>query len=386
MRAFDLDGLSALRPFEVQMHLISTGWRLLRTHDEVARYVPPNESRGTVVVDLLLDTTYADYVPRMAELVNALAAWERRSAMQVLDDLLCPPSDVWRFRFIAPTFEGGSMQIDDAIRIRYASRQLLLSAAHATIEQRAHYPRMTVAQATELLASCREGQTERGSYISRLLVPVPPEVQWDLPQPEVAESTEPYPRRVTRTMMTALNGVAEAVHAGATEKLLQLVDLGVSANFLASLADIAPRSSGTATVELSVAWSRSRRPPSGLPTSVSFHEGFFPLFREAARVLRNRSESPNTAIEGYIIRLESADLERPGRIVVATKLELRQGLTPVAIEVQPTEYTRAIEAHRRGARIKVIGTLSKRGRSWFLERPAPFEVLSDSTLDDDDVG
>lgn len=379
MNARDLPGLSALRPYDVQQHLINEGWQLLHVRDDVARYAPPDDSRGRTIVELLLDTTYADYLRRMAELVDAIAAWERRSALQVLDDLLSPPSDVWRFRFIAPAIDGGFMPIDDAIRIRLASRQLLLSAAHAAIESRAHYPRMTLSAATDLLSRCREGQTERGSYISRLLVPVPPEVgQKNPPQPP----EDPYARRVSRTLMNALSGVAEAVQTGATEQLLGLVDRGVSANLLAALAEIAPKIPGT-TVELSVAWSRSRRPPPTTRKLVSFHDGFFPLFAEAARELRNSSQSPNTIIEGYVIRLESANLVGPGRMVVATKLEGRQALTPVTIGVTSADYARAIEAHKAGARVKVVGTLRKLGRGWSLDQPTPFELVGESAADED---
>jgi hypothetical protein len=382
MNARDLPGLSALRPYDVQQHLMNEGWQLLHVRDDVARYAPPDESRGRTIVELLLDTTYADYLPRMAELVDAVAAWERRSALQVLDDLLSPPSDVWRFRFIAPAIDGGFMPIDDAIRIRLASRQLLLSAAHAAIESRAHYPRMTLSAATDLLSRCREGQTERGSYISRLLVPVPPEVgPRHLPAGD-APPEDPYARRVSLTLMSALTGVAEAVQTGATEKLLGLVDRGVSANLLAALAEIAPKMPGT-TVELSVAWSRSRRPPPATRKLVSFHEGFFPLFGEAARELRNSSQSPNTSIEGYVIRLESANLDGPGRMVVATKLEGRQALTPVTVGVTSTDYARAIEAHRAGSRVKVVGTLRKLGRGWSLDQPTPFELVGESVVDED---
>ncbi len=70
------------------------------------------------------------------------------------------------------TVASGSIPLDDSIKLRQAQKGVLLAAAHSALEARGHFPRMSRSKALGLLANVREGQTARGSYISRVFVPL----------------------------------------------------------------------------------------------------------------------------------------------------------------------------------------------------------------------
>ncbi|MBK7827227.1 hypothetical protein [Nannocystis sp.] len=86
----------------------------------------------------------------------------------------------------------------------------------------------------------------------------------------------------TRPTIQVLND-----ESGHSEELLQLVDDGVSANLLEARAALSPPSS-RAVVDASISWSPLRPAPRAATSHVRIHAESFPLFAEAARVLRER--------------------------------------------------------------------------------------------------
>jgi hypothetical protein len=47
----------------------------------------------------------------------------------------------------------------------------------------------------------------------------------------------------------------------------------------------------------------------------------------------------------------------------------------VHVDLAAEPYAQAIDAHRTGRRVRVVGTLAKVGRSWSLREPSGFELL-----------
>lgn len=385
MSAIELSALQALAPVDVQQHLQGHGWRLDRSRADVARYLPPDDARGTVAVELLMDKSFADFSRRMAELVDALAAWEKRSPKEVLDELLVPPADIIRFRYLSTWDQAGFIGIDESLRIRTAQRQMLLAAAHSALAARPHYPRLGRPEATALLAQCIEGPTARGSHVTQVHVPLPPVVG----EPSLAggdpAASDPYPRRVTRVLAAALSDINDLVKQGRRGELLRRCEHGVSSNLLASLADLCPVGASS-SLEISMSWARTRPPPPGAPGPKVLDAGFFPVFRAAAEQLRETSPLSGMEVEGHVsaLRQDRKDLLVEGEIVVVTELEDRPGLSKLRIVLAPDDFRKATEAHEQAARVRVIGTLVRRGRFLMLEHPAGFEILPPSALGDGD--
>jgi hypothetical protein len=313
----------------------------------------------------------------MALLVEVLAKLEMRPVWQILNDLLAPPADVARLRTLSETAGSGSILLEDSIRLRLAARELLLASAHSTLQPRANFPRMSHPRAVQFISECKEGQTERGSYVASILIPVSPEIG-STPLLE-----DPFPRQVTRTFMGALLEAADVMRSGPPEALLQRAHKGLSANFLDALSRLRPAGERS-HVEISITWSRCRTAPDLPRSQVRFEEGMFPLFAEAARTLREANPSPGVEIEGYIVSVkrEERDRERPGTVVVATHLEGRPGTSMVKVDLPPQQYKRAVDAHKEAGQVKMVGTLSREGRTLWLREATLLEVVQSPELED----
>lgn len=359
-----------LPPSAYRRYLSARGWREGKAgSDRFWRY-QTTVGAAEVSVDVPRHPELPDYGRRVAELLEVLAAADRRSPRALLFDLGQPDADVIGFRFAGADTESGTISIADSGRIRDAQRRLLLSTAHSTLEPRAHHPRLSRSEAVAFVESCREAPSHPGSFISPILVPVSPALG-DAPV------DDPFPRRVTLLLATALNRTAEALSAGEDERLLDGADDGLSANFLGALAELRPPG-GQGFTEIALSWA-ARRPAPSIPAKVRLDHQLFAPLGEAARVLKATSPSPGTEIEGYVHTFErkATDPSQPGEIALLATLDDHPHTVKVHITLDPQAYARAMELHREAKRVRVTGTLAKEGRRHVLRSPGDLVVVRD---------
>ncbi|MEL7305851.1 MAG: hypothetical protein AAGJ56_08470, partial [Myxococcota bacterium] len=165
---------------------------------------------------------------RMVEVLEQLSAFEGLSPTALLNNLSLPVGDIVSVGVSSELTAAGTIPLPEALRLRNGIKGLILAAAHSTLEPEPFFPRLSRAEAVELLNSVREGQPERGSFRARVIVPVDPDVG--------PLSLEPFSRRVVRTLMCALDAVHRVRSLGGYDDLLTMVKLGVSANLLSALA------------------------------------------------------------------------------------------------------------------------------------------------------
>jgi hypothetical protein len=211
--------------------------------------------------------------------------------------------------------------------------------------------------------------------VSSVIVPVSPAVGQ-------GELEAPFARRVTGLLARALSITMDALERGDDSALLDNAEAGLSSNFLTALADLAPPG-GRGALEVAFSWSFTRPVPDVPRGPVRFVETLFAPLAEAARVLRETTVVSGYEIEGYIARLErvTEDINEPGTVVLATTLEDRPGTSKVHVTLSPDVYQAAVEAHATGARVRVTGSLTRRGRKLILENPGGFVTLPEGDWD-----
>ena len=365
MRLNDLPGIADVNVATVRDYLKSRGWKMERQHApdlyEYRLIRDDGESRFVQVVG----PTYRDHRLRTAELLEMLAETHRVPVLSLLDVLTSPPGDIIEIHLASSLTRSGTIPVQDAARIRLAQQGLLLAAAHAELEPLPHYPRLSRREATELLARCREGQTARGSYQIRLIVPV-------IPQVGLFQQPPPFERRVTQRLMRAAKEATDAVYQDREDDLLTKHRLGVSSNFLKSLSEMAPPGDD-GTVGLSVRWSRNRPPPQSSP-AVHIERWVLEHFRAAAATLREKTPERGFQLQGYVINLRRGPDEVDGLVDVLAELEEGRH-RKVRVRLDEANYLRAVRAHEECRRIETFGTLKRRGRTFKLISPSQLRLL-----------
>lgn len=362
--------LRALSPVTLQEQLRSRGFQPVEGNGRVVVY-----RRGEHELDVPLRSDFGDYPRRVEELIGILATLEGVRPTELLDTLLQPEGDTIALRVESPVTETGTIPLDDAIRMRQGLKTMVLAAAHSALTPQPWFARMSQKDPVALLANVREGQSQRGSFTMRCIVPVSPPVGQ-------LDREEPYGRKVTRILLGALESIHEVRSRGDREGLLDLYDKGVSGNLLAALGMMTPPG-GSGALEVSVSWARSRPAPGEGVPRVRLPAQAFDGLTDAAAAMRDRVKAKGFEVTGYVTRLDrsGAPQDSGGDVMLTpTEAEARD-LGSVSVRLGQEAYMEAIEAHRQGVRVRVFGTLEKKGRRWTLSEPTGFERCLDANED-----
>ncbi len=372
-RITDRKVLESLRPLDVVAYLRSEGWELAGYYAESATVW----KRQAIQVLLPQDSSFADYSRRLAEVLDTLAEVENRSQLEIVRDLATATADVVRVRVASPLVTDGSLALEEGVMLFENAKDILLSAARAAVAPRAYFRSRLPGSADEYMRKVRLGQTEHGSYVVTMVCPASPELQPADPtlSPVI---DEPFDRKVTRTLATALQKAATAAReAGLLQDMkpfMAVVNYGVSSNLCNALAEIGGRME-EGQIEISFSWSRSRSRPKVPSSRIVVPHDTVPVMREAARVLRETYWDDDFELIGPVVRLESANPYAGGEVLVYSEVDGRWRNVLLRLEV--ADYDAAARAHTQAQEIRCRGRLEKEGRYFTLRNIREFGVKED---------
>lgn len=379
MRAIikDAQALGSLTPLNVIAYLRSRGWnKFSEVRGKFSVWVHHDHPDAEILIPATRDAR--DYAPQIAEALQELETVENRSQLEILKDLHNSGFDVIRLAAQGASTLDGTVRIDAGVRLFEQARELLLSAACATVKPRPVFHARKPQPALDYMAKARLGQTERGSFILTILSPVAPQLTFhsdtDLFPPE------PFERSVVRKLAGSveLTMLAAELSGGEDfEPFQSSVEGGVSANLCEAIGGFFGTVDASA-IDLSVAWSLSRPTPGdSTPSRVRISSDFVPTLQEAARIFRAHDKLEGYLIEGPVIKLERAGGD-VGLVTVYARVE--GVMRKVTIALPDRDYGVAMTAHGAYKPVKVTGTVVKEGRSYRLHNPTELQIAAD---DDD---
>jgi hypothetical protein len=374
----DADALTKLSLVDVRAYLASQGWQQEGRYGDVATVYSKRISKTKDFEILLpLHEQLGDYAQRMGDVVAVLAESEGRDQLPVFNDLIKSGFDIVRFR--APEAgEAGTIRLEHGVLLYDHALDLVAAASNAAIKPKRAYRGAKFDQTREYLQQLRLGQTEIGSYVLTVLSPVPPTLESkDLVLfPELDLGEEPFSRTVTRTLDRALKAakgaVSEATATGKLEPFEAAVSDGVSANLCDAIARLAEQESG---VQVSITWSRVRRPP-GPGVTYAFTHDNARVLSEAAHAFRDREPLSDTTIEGFVVGLHREHDEFDGKAKI--RGFVGNQVRTLSAQFLLGDYSKVVRAHDQKLRVRVDGDLVRRGPFQFLENARNLVVFDDA--------
>jgi hypothetical protein len=258
---------------------------------------------------------------------------------------------------------------------------MLLAASCSVRQAAAFHPRQAYKEATEFLQACQLGQTERGSFVAKIMAPVPPEISKQNTPFNLDEdafiASEPFARQSTVRLMAALGHIRGAIDSGHYDQILEGVDQGVSANLCEAIALMQPEGD-QAELRICMTWSSSRpRLPKAVESMIGFSPTAFEIVRESGRKLREDLSVTRKRIEGRIINLK-ADPSLFDDFEGTVILRANFGGTAIRVQVllNSEDYKKACDAHRDGQIVAVTGLLQREAKLYHLLQPQNFSIMT----------
>ncbi len=375
VRIRDTQALRAITPAALIAYARSEGWERLEgygSHADV--YAHPDRP------ELIIPRTdaLADYASVVAELIAILGETSDRDEFAVYRDLLGADRDVIRVR-AAGDANDGSVPLVDAEGLVTHTREMLLAAACAASTPRALYRAGANREANEYLQRVRLGQTEQGSFVVKLLAPVPPLLQQSLDPSWAPFEDEPYERKVTRRLMEALTACNKAAEQATTDGMSafqRVVRLGVSANLCEAVSSLIQHAH---QLEVGVTWARTR-PGAQIQQRVRFQLSMAEVLGEAARNFRAQHSRADMELFGPVYSLRREPKDIAGQIWIRALIDGK--IQAVQTTLSEDSYSLAVQAHEQQLPVLIRGDLERVGQRWQL---TDAELVSIGTAEDENA-
>ena len=347
----DRDALRAISPDALSAYARAAGWS--KTNERYGAHSDVYAAEGLPEIILPRTQRLGDYASVVAQLIEIFTKVSERDELALYYDLVNANRDVVRVR--AGGSDDGSLTVNDGVDLIGGAHDMLLAVACSLRKQQPLYRARANRAAKNLLNRVHLGQTEQGSFVVALLIPIAPP----------SEGREvPAERRMTKRLVEALDAARsamESVISGDKGALANVVEKGVSVNLCEALDRMIKP---FPTLDVGVSWARTR-PMESTEKTVRFANSDASILREAAQYLREGNPTQlDTPLVGPVHSLRRYEQEIDG--VVRIRAFIDGGWKSVKVHARRTDYDRLSEAHRRREKVVMDGDLKRRGRRWEL--------------------
>jgi len=357
-----------LRPLAVRHYAEARGWTLIEGIQGPLLVLnhPEHDLRQ---LQIPTDEQDASFVDAMSHVVMRLVELEQRPPEAILEDLQSADADVLRVRVVNPDAESGQLSLMTDVMLREGARRALLASAHSVLNPVPYHPRMSRSEAEWLLAKCRAGQTEMGSYVVKIICPLHAmKEDLDLFEPK------PLMRRVTTHLMMTTAALTASIERGSVDTLIDsdAERPTLSSNLCDALARMLPE---TGKIELLTTWAADPRvrPPAKeqVPARVVIKSEYMPELERAAQRLRPTAQRDREEwFVGTVEALEGSvgtDGRRSGEVIFSLLLPDGES-TRARATLDPNQYEIAMEAHAQGhSYVRLQGVLNRGVRGGRVE-------------------
>ncbi|MBO9621370.1 MAG: hypothetical protein J7500_01530 [Sphingomonas sp.] len=365
------ESLKALSPAILRSFLLASGFdRRGRWGEFEERFT---YAHGDRKIEVLLPISFdlADYTRRVAALLYDVGHALDLDQTQILRNIELSSYDVVRIK-AHDGAAASSIRFEEAVELLENGFELIASAATtaALDEPRSILRGRRPDEAREYLETVRMGQTEVGSFILTLLLPVTAENN----APALPDAPPRlFGRNVSNRLAVALSASRHAIQearASGSGVFIEAVDDGVTANFCSALASML-KTAGDLTVRIDHGLQDEDTHPAA---RVAFTRDDIRHLSEGASILANKPNARPVALSGVIVALREASLRRPGTLTL--KAEVDEQPHSVRIPFSRGERDIVIEAFRNkiDCTLEVSGSLVKKGAQFALENPHSFRI------------
>lgn len=358
-----------INPLAFVKYLKDTGWILFQTKKSYVKIFQLEREDNFYQVTIPMDKVLRDYREAMYKAISIVAEAESKSIEELILYLLNPNTDILKIRLNKKGVEAGNILFDDAIKLYENAKKLLAATALDIIHPKKYHQGRIDDAVSKFLSSCRYGQTEIGSYIVSVVCPF---AEFDnknefhqlsiFSDEEKCENS--LTRKVTSRLMSNISTIKRHIDDGETSELSNLGnDNLISANFYEALVGLNLSGEDT-SVEFMAEWSPAITPPSNAQNRIMLTNDYYQPIQTAIDTLKEET-STATKIIGRIKKLESSpdvQTRRTGKITVVYLDDTDKRKT-VTVDLEKSDYDRAIEAHEKGSHVEIIGKLSSGKRA-----------------------
>lgn len=347
---------AGISPGALAAFALNHGWTRVKSPSATAR-VYAND-HGTWV-SIPTSREFADYELRVEQFIDTFAQALGSDASEIIDALLLADWDVVRFR--GSSGDDPYVGYEAGRRLVASAEKAILAAACSLIDDSGAYSDVVKANARKLIAGAKLGQTERGSFVVKMLIPAS-----TLPLAALDEQTKREVLEINsvgRRLASALASTRLSLDASHTESMPEAIRSGASADLCDSIAEMV-KFFDAVEAQIDLAGPPEVATTLG-PTSFSCAD-YAPLKATSKRIKVGSVATPDARrVSGYVRELhrtnQNAQVGEPGTIELEWNDE--NSTLTAKCELNDSDYAIAVDAHKNQRKITIEGNLTGSGRT-----------------------
>lgn len=271
--------------------------------------------------------------------------------------------DLLKFRFISNETSRGTFPLDEFPEAIDSIRKMIKFGACSSIRPESQF-RKPFRQAELLIEACEMAQTEAGSFVVSVKVPVKP-----------VDERDKYSLG-RKTVVQLLNGINEAKNTDISneKQFRNNYDKKLSKNVCDAVTELL-EIEHTFDLEISAKWDVSLAVEKSSVASITLEsKDHLKRFNKMSSYLLKIPQSETTTIQGLINIMKHTHLNTPSekRLIIVSDTRTKR---KVYVHLENELYQKACDAHRDMKQVKIEGYLNKKQVHWSLDQPEEFTVL-----------
>lgn len=368
-------------PLKIRRYLESRGWKQMPTKkDRMLSFTNPTDKYAHFYLPLETETPV--FLRGIEEIIRVLAQFEKRPESEIVTNLVYPDNDIVRYRIRSDRADRGTLSLSVIHQLTKSVIRSLTAAVCDVVSPKRHHPRLQLRESDTFLENAQFAQTERGSFVFKILCPLD---DIDTPAPPLSELREkkiPRNRQVTSHLMHTVENLISAIDSGQEGQFVDRVKTNiaterVSADFCRAIADI--QIWDDVSLELSTQWAPVLEKPDA-PNCVEIKRNYFSIISKIADAIMPPSQE--LAPEVLIAVVDECkgeindDGDREGMVVL--KVFNNEGEDFKAhVVLNSEQYKIANDAHIGGEKHYLLlqGKLRRKSRSNEIVEITRFEPV-----------
>lgn len=346
-----------LKLISIKNYLKERGW-VIQMQNQLANKITLTSNGENFEIIIPNSENISDYEFRMEQLIMSLSAIEGRDANQILSDIKNIGFDIMQFHFISNKFDEGTMPLSSFAKAVESIDDIIRFEACSELNPQSQYTN-PYGEAKDLIEHCEIDQTQKGSYIINVRVPLGETYL------KTIKREQEYLRFLGRkTIERLLSGINEAktlnlssdIHFKETyDKKLNKQSCKAIKNLISNLK--------SAKVQINTKWDFSKPLEIEVPERAELLEQDKAIFETMEKYLVKIPERAEKMINGKIVDMKrNRDNDREQTITIYDDNLNRN----VYLDISPENYELACRLYEGISSISVRGILIKRNGKWVL--------------------
>ena len=370
-----VSGIESVPLGSLKRYLTASGWRRGMLPSGVELFSLADDED----IEIILPATprARDVLERLTSALVTLTALEGRSFQEVVASIRAISFDLVRSRLPDVAIRHDTIRLGAAEEFIRRMTKVLAASAHGELHVGPYFERIS-STAMTYANECRFGHTFRGSFGFTVESPVGPKT---FGMGEIAPAP-PLERRAILRLARGLRIIEGAIARENPSEIVQSYDKGLNANACEDLAAMV-ETPQVPEITFDISFSPEWRLPEDVgahPSATITKAQGLEVIRQAAKGLRTINYEKRRTIVGKVRTLHSME-ETPAEFFTISGLQdimvewdsEEFGKRLIRVSLGPEEYLLAMEAHKAGQTISVLGEL-ERG-PWRLENAREFRVI-----------